>query len=268
MYSAIKTRGIDQEMTEQQIEIPMRDGSCDGFLYCPEGDGQWPGVLYFTDIGGIRSSNQAAAGRLAGQGYAVLLPNVFYRTGRTPLQPPLRSLTEDAAKQRLAELTQPLTPEHMESDSSSYVDFLNSQGCVRKGAMGVVGYCFTGKMALYAAAAKPDTITAAASFHGGGLFTDTPSSPHLALPRIKARLYFGHATNDRSMPEEAIAELDQALKNWGGKYESEVYKDAYHSWTTPDSPVYNAPQAERAFQKLTELFAETLNKRDGREEVA
>jgi carboxymethylenebutenolidase len=244
-------------MTERQIEIPMRDGSCDAFLYCPEG-GRWPGVVLLTDIGGIRASNREAAGRLANEGYAVLLPNVFYRTGRTPLQP-LRTLTTDEAKkQRMAELTQPLTPEAIEADATTYVTFLKAQDCVREGKMGVVGYCFTGKMVLYAAAAQPDTLAAAASFHGGGLVTDAPASPHLTLPRIKARLYFGHATNDRSMTEEAIVKLDQALQKWGGRYESEVYKDAYHSWTSSDSPVYNAPQAERAFQKLVELFAETV----------
>ncbi len=124
--------------------------------------------------------------------------------------------------------------------------------------MGVVGYCFTGKMAMHAAAACPDTIAAVASFHGGGLFNDGPTSPHLTLPRIKARLYFAHATNDRSMPEEAIAKLEQALASWGGKYESETYKGAHHSWTSSDSPVYNPPQAERAFHKLLELLRTTL----------
>jgi carboxymethylenebutenolidase len=256
-------------MTERQIEIPMRDGACDGFFYCPEGVGRWPGVLYLTDIGGIRASNREAADRLANEGYAVLLPNVFYRTGRTPLQPALRTLaTDEMKKQRMAELTQPLTPVSMEDDASTYVAFLKSQACVREGKMGVVGYCFTGKIALHTAAAQPDTIAAAASFHGGGLFTDAPTSPHLTLPRIKARLYFAHATNDRSMPEEAIAKLDRALAAWGGKYESEVYKDAYHSWTSSDSPVYNPQQAERAFQRLTELLAESLGKRDDHAEVA
>jgi carboxymethylenebutenolidase len=156
----------------------------------------------------------------------------------------------------------------MEEDAAAYVGFLASQGCVRPGTMGVVGYSFTGKMALHTAAALPDKIAAVASFHGGGLFTDAPTSPHLTLSRIKARLYFGHATNDRSMPEEAIAKLYRTLEAWGGKYESEVYKHAYHSWTSSDSPVYNAPQAERAFHKLTELFGETLGKRAGRAEVA
>ena len=114
-------------------------------------------------------------------------------------------------------------------------------------------------MALLTAYSCSDKIAAAASFHAGGLVTDAPNSPHLALqPFLNARLYFGHATHDRSMPAEAIEKLNDALGAWGGKYESEVYEGAFHSWTVPDSPVYNQPQAERAFQKLTDLFAETL----------
>src|SRR5262249_30875231 len=103
-----------------------------------------------------------------------------------------------------------------------------------------------------------DRISAAASFHGVRLFTDATISPHLALPRIKARLYFAHAVKDNSMPEEAIENLNRALEAWGGEFESEVYEDSYHGWTALDSPVYNPPQAERAFQKLTRLFAERL----------
>jgi carboxymethylenebutenolidase len=129
--------------------------------------------------------------------------------------------------------------------------------------MGVVGFCFAGGVALRIAAARPDRIAAAASFHGGGLATDAPTSPHLLLPRIQARLYFGHATQDRGMPAAAIEKLDRALDAWGGRYESKVYEGAFHGWTVPDSPVYNQPQAERAFQKLTELFAETLRNPQG-----
>ena len=111
------------------------------------------------------------------------------------------------------------------------------------------------------AAARPEQIAAAASFHGGRLYTDASTSPHLWLPRIKARLYFGHAVNDKSMPQEAIEKLNEALKAWGGRFESEIYEGAYHSWTTLDSPVYNKPQAERAFAKLKELFVSTLSQR-------
>ncbi len=120
--------------------------------------------------------------------------------------------------------------------------------------MRVVGYCLTGAMALRAAAARPDAVCAAASFHGGGLCTDSPASPHLVLPRVKARLYFGHADQDKSMPAGAIAKFEAALAAWGGRYESETYTGALHSWTVPDSPVFDQPQAERAFQKLAETL--------------
>jgi carboxymethylenebutenolidase len=123
----------------------------------------------------------------------------------------------------------------------------------------VVGHCFTGSLALRTAAARPDRIAAAASFHGGGLFTESPTSPHLALPRIQAHLYFAYAVQDRSMPEAAIEGLERALAAWGGEYQGEVYEGAYHGWTASDSPVYNPPQAERAFQKLVELFGKTLS---------
>jgi carboxymethylenebutenolidase len=129
---------------------------------------------------------------------------------------------------------------------------------VADGAMGVVGYCFTGGFAMRTAAARADRIGAAASFHGGGLCTDAPTSPHLVLPRVKARLYFGHAIEDRSMPPEAIAKLDAALAAWGGRYESETYAGARHGWTASDSSIHDPAQADRAFRKLTELLSEAL----------
>jgi carboxymethylenebutenolidase len=247
-------------MSEREIDIRTADGTCDAFLYLPDGkgNGPWPGVIYMPDIGGIRAANQESAKRLAGEGYAVLLVNVFYRTSHTPLTPPFRSLEGDARNRRMGELAGPLTPAAIERDANAYIDALAAQDGVAQGAMGGVGYCFTGKLAMYIAAARPEKIAAAASFHGGGLWTAAPDSPHLVLPRIKAQLYFGHATNDRSMPQEAIDNLETALKAWGGKYESEVYEGAFHSWTTLDSPVYNAPQAERAYKKLVDLLKATL----------
>jgi carboxymethylenebutenolidase len=113
-------------------------------------------------------------------------------------------------------------------------------------------------MAMRIAAAFPDRVVAVATFHAGRLFVDTPQSPHLLLPRIKGSLYFGHAVQDKSMPQEAIEKLEGALRGWGGKFESETYEGAFHSWTTLDSPIYNQPQAERAFAKLTELFSSSL----------
>ena len=245
---------------ETSIEIKTSDGVADGILFQPDGEGPWPGAIHLTDIVGIRASHLEMAKRLSSEGYVVLLPNIFYRTGRPPMFDSPFKLGEEKSMKRMAELSGPLTPEAMERDASPFVDFLSSQESVRRGPLGVVGYCFTGSMAMRFAAARPDKIAALASFHGGGLCTDSPTSPHLLLPRIKARLYFGHAFEDRSMPKEAIEKLDRALQAWGGKYESEVYEGARHGWTVPQAgnPVYNQPQAERAFGKLTQLFAETL----------
>lgn len=245
-------------MIEEEIEIHTKDGTSDGVFYNPDGEGRFPGVIFLTDIGGIRPATRDMARRLAAEGYCVLLPNVFYRSGRPPLWDFPRKLGEERTMKRIAELSAPVTPEAMGRDASDYVDFLPSQDSVSAGVMGVVGHCFTGPMALRTAATRPDRIAAAASFHGVRLFTDDPASPHLLLPRVKARLYFAHAVEDHSMPEEAIEKFHRALEAWGGKFESEIYEGAYHGWTALDSPVYNGPQAERAFQKMTTLFAETL----------
>jgi len=248
-------------MIDEEIEIRATDGTVDGVLFRPEGERHSPGVIFLTDIGGIRPATRDMARRLAEEGYCVLMPNVFYRSGRPPLWDFPRRLGEERTMKRIAELGAPVTPEAMERDALDYVEFLAAQDSVAEGAMGVVGHCFTGPMAMRAAAALPDRIAAAASFHGVRLFTDDPTSPHLVLPRVKARLYFAHAVEDKSMPEEAIEKFNRALEAWGAsgnRYESEIYEGAYHGWTAPDSPVYNGAQAERAFKKLTTLFAETL----------
>lgn len=245
-------------MVEEEVKIRTADGASDGVLYRPEDATRQPGVIHLTDIGGIRPAQRDMARRLAGLGYTVLMPNVFYRTRRPPMFDFPFNMAEERTQTRLAELRGPLTPEAIEHDAASYVDFLAASPAVGEGAMGVVGYCFAGALALRVAAARPDRIAAAASFHGGGLWTDAPTSPHLVLPRVKARLYFGHATEDRSMPQSAIDKLVLALQAWGGEYQSEVYAGAYHGWTTPDSPVYNQPEADRAFGKLGELLAASV----------
>jgi carboxymethylenebutenolidase len=245
-------------MIEERIEIATPDGIADAVILRPEGKGPSPGVIHLTDIGGIRPAPLGMARRQAEQGYVVLVPNVFYRTGRPPLFDFKPDFGDERTMRRFAELAAPLTPEAMARDASSYVDALHAHPSVSASGIGVIGYCFTGAMAIRTAATRPDRIGVAASFHGGGLYTDTPHSPHLVLPRVKARLYFAHAENDRSMPADAIDKLDRALEAWAGNHESEVYEGAFHGWTVPDSPVYNEPQAERAFTRLKELFANAL----------
>lgn len=247
-------------MIERPIEIRTPDAITDGFLITPEKDGRWPGVLYLTDIFGIRETSRGMAGRLAAEGYTILLPNLFYRNGKPPIFNFPFKLDDERFVKRMNEIRAPLTPDAMDRDLAAYIDFLAKQSSVSGHAFGAVGFCFSGQMALRAAAVRPDQIAAAASFHGGGLYTDAPTSPHTLLPRVKARLYFGHAIDDRSMPKEAIEKFDRALAAWGGRYESEMYQ-AHHGWSVPDNPAYNEPEAERAYKKLISLFSSTLKRK-------
>jgi carboxymethylenebutenolidase len=122
----------------------------------------------------------------------------------------------------------------------------------------VVGYCFTGAMALRTAAVSAGGVAAAASFHGGRLVTDETESPHTRIPEVKGELYFGHAVEDQSMPPDAIEKLNDALKGWGGKYQSEVYQGARHGWTVPGREVYDEKQAARHYEKLFDLLKRNL----------
>ncbi len=244
-------------MIEQTLEFTIGGASVEALLLKPDDIGTFPGIVFLTDIWGIQPANIAMARRLADKGFAVLMPNALWRYSR--IQPGGFEPAEAAEKHKaLGQLFASLTAADMESDGPAYVDFLLAQQGVAPGKAGVVGYCFTGAFAVRMAAASPDTVEAAASFHGGRLVTDAPDSPHRQLPRIKARLYFGHAVEDRSMTADQIATLEQALRDWHGAFQSETYQGALHGWTVPGRDVYNELQAERAFEKLVELFEATL----------
>lgn len=240
-------------MIEHAFEIPTLNTEV--LLIQPEGEA--PGIVFLTDIWGIRPANIAMARRLAEKGFAVLVPNVFHRWSRIT---PDGFEHGDAAEQRkrLGELFRALTPDQMESDGAAYVDFLLAQRGVKPGKVGVVGHCFTGQMAVHIAAAVPDRVAAAASFHGGFLVKDAPDSVHSILPRVTARLYFAHAVDDESMTAQQIETLEAALRDWHGAFQSETYAGALHGWTVPGRDVYNELQAERAFEKEVELFDATL----------
>lgn len=246
-------------MNEKDLQLTVPDGTVDAVLFTPEDGRPLPGVLFIPDIASIRDTTRQMARRLAAEGYTVLMPNPFYRTSRPPVFSFPRKLGDSAWMKRIGELSAPLTPAGLEKDLAVYLDTLASQPATAKGKFGVVGFCIGGGIALRAAAVRPELVGAVASFHGGGLYkSDDPASPHLVLPRVKARLYFGHATDDKSMDADAIAHFEEALRAWGGQFESEVYEGAHHGWTVPDNPAYKEPQAERAYAKLTGLFREAL----------
>ena len=244
-------------MIEQTIEIPTADGVTEALLVRPDSNDPLPAIINLTDGLGFRPAFAEQSKRIAERGYVVLAPNIFYRVSKSPVFPFEPDFSKDSTRERFNELKAPLTPVAMERDGSAYIDFLASQPFVGSGPMGVIGFCFAGKFALLVAAARPDRVAAVASFHGGGLFTDTIDSPHLVLPRVKARLYFGHATNDQSMSTEAIEKFEWALRSWSGDYQSEMY-DAKHGWMIPGGRVYDPAEAERGFERLMLLFDETL----------
>ena len=245
-------------MIGQQVEIPTADGTIDALLVRPDTTETLPGVIELTDGLGFRPAHADLSKRIAERGYVVLTPNIFYRTTKPPAFDFEPDFPSERAMNRFRELTGPLTPDAMVRDGSAYIDFLAAQPLVSRGPMGVVGFCFAGQFALRMAAARPDRIAAAASFHGGGLVTDTDRSPHLVLPQVKARLYFGHAVNDASMPADAIEKLGRALQAWCGPYENETYDGALHGWMVPGGKAYNPECAERGFAKLIALLDSTL----------
>jgi carboxymethylenebutenolidase len=244
-------------MIEQNLEIRAADGTTEAHLVRPDSSDPLPAVIQLTDIFGLRPAFIDQAKRIAERGYVVLTPNIFYRTSKLPVFTFEPDFTDQRTRDRVGELREPLKIGAMERDGSAYVSFLASQPFVSKGPMGVVGFCFSGKFALLTAACCPERIAAVASFHGAGLFTDTIDSPHLVLPRVHASLYFGHATNDNTMPTEAIEKFEWALQSWGGDYQSEVY-EAKHGWMIPGRDVYDPENASRGFDKLMHLLEDSL----------
>ena len=132
-------------MREEKVEIKTADGTADAFVYAPDGQGPWPAVLYYPDGIGIRPAFHQMAQRLAGEGYVVLLPNIYYRTTTGPFFDFPLDFNDPKTRQRFVELSGPLTPPAMERDALGYLEFLGQRSDVN-GRMGVVGYCLTGRM--------------------------------------------------------------------------------------------------------------------------
>src|SRR5208337_4893166 len=180
------------EMSDTDVEVKTPSGVCDAALVRPQGEGRWPAVILFPDAFGLRPTMRDMAKRLAQDGYTVLVPNPYYRSAKAPGLPLGFDFNNPADRQKLAALRAPLTSDAVMQDAKAYVAYLDSQASVKRAAkVGVVGYCMGGPMTLQAAAAMPSRVGAGASFHGGGLVTDRPDSPHLLVRKIKARYYFG-----------------------------------------------------------------------------
>ena len=239
------------------MDIATRDGTCPCHVYRPAGAGPCPAVLVFMDGLGIRPALLAVGERLAGHGYFVLLPDLYYRSG--PYQPmDARAIFADPAMRKLLadKFRVHTTLSNVMSDAGAFLDALAAQPDVKPRRIGVAGYCMGGSMALAAAGTYPERIAAAASFHGGGLATDAPDSPHRLAPRIRATVYVAGATEDPSFPDEMKLRLEEALTNAGVDHVSTY--PARHGWVFRDTPVYDAAASERHWRALVELFDSTL----------
>ena len=244
-----------QAVSEADIDVTTPDGVADCYFAHPA-SGAHPGVLIWPDAFGLRSAKKQMGRRLAESGYSVLVVNQYYRTQRAPI---VNTTDFAAERDTLMPLMGSLNADTQTRDAMAFIRFLDSQPAVdpsRK--MGTMGYCMGGPFTMRTAAAVPDRIGAAASFHGGGLVTDQANSPHLLVPEMKAHYLFAIAENDDNNQPEAKDVLRDAFALAGLPAEIEVYAGAMHGWCPPDSNVYHEAQAERAWSRLLALFESAL----------
>ncbi|TPL95396.1 dienelactone hydrolase family protein [Mesorhizobium sp. B2-3-12] len=244
-------------MTKQDLQIRTHDGVAKARLFRSAKASPFKaGVILYQDAFGPRPALDGMAERLAGEGYTVLVPDLFYRNAPYGPFDAKTAFTVEETKVALMALVTGTTQAMTISDSSAFLDALASEGVT--GPIGTVGYCMGGARALNAAATYPDRIKAAASFHGGNLASDAEDSPHRKAASIKARVYVGMAGVDRSFPAEQSTRLAEALRTAEVDHVLENYVGMAHGWCVPDHSVFNAAGAERHWKRLTDLFAETL----------
>ena len=242
----------------KSVAIKTADGTADGYFVAPT-TGKHPAVLIWPDIMGLRPSFQQMADRLAESGYAVLVVNQFYRSTKAPFLKAGESFDQPEVRARIMPWREKLTTAATTSDAQAFTDFLDAQKQVdTKRGMASTGYCMGGPMTMITAALKPNRVRAGASFHGGGLVTDKPDSPHLMVPRMKASYLFAIAENDDARAPTDKDTLRAAFAAAKLPAEIEVYKGTMHGWCPPDSKVYNAAQADRAWGRMLALFDKAL----------
>ncbi|MEM7220425.1 MAG: dienelactone hydrolase family protein [Pseudomonadota bacterium] len=247
-----------KRLTERDVRVPTPDGEADAFFVAPT-RGRCPGVLIWPDILGLRPAFRQMARRLAGDGYAVLVVNPYYRQARSPVVEEGASFRDPATRERVMPLARSLTAATNERDARAFVAFLDAQPeSDPRRKIGTMGYCMGAAMTVRSAAAQPDRIGAGASFHGGRLVTDRPDSPHLLVPTTKASYLYAIADNDDKQQPDAKDALRAAYADASLDAEIEVYEGAMHGWCVPDSAAYHEQQAERAWARLLVLFSKAL----------
>jgi carboxymethylenebutenolidase len=246
-------------MSRTDVTVTTEDGVCAATLHTPSGGGSWPAVILYPDAGGVRETFSAMADRLAGLGYAVLLPDVYYRSGGYAPFDLATVFSDPAERERLSALATSVTAAMIVRDAGAFLGFLEGRSEVSGAGVGTTGYCMGGRMSLIAAGHHPDRIAAAASFHGGRLAAeDDPDSPYLLADRIRAAVYVAVAENDSSFPPEQHERLEQALKSAGVRHTINTYPAA-HGFAVPDNPTYDSAADERHWAALTDLYGGNLH---------
>lgn len=239
------------------IEIETQDGRCQTHSYHPEAPGPWPAVVVFMDGIGMRSAVLDIGARIAGAGYYAFLPDLFYRVGYkgeygvSPFSDPT------SRADLMTRIIPSASAANVMRDMEPFLAHIDAQPNVRRGQIGITGYCMGGRLSLYAAGHFGDRIAAAASYHGGGLATDAPDSPHTLAPRIKARVYVAGAIEDRGFDDAQKERLERALSDAGVDHKIETYP-ARHGWVPADTPVHDQVAGERHWETLLDLFGHTL----------
>ncbi|HEX4246964.1 MAG TPA: dienelactone hydrolase family protein [Pseudonocardia sp.] len=245
-------------MPRTEVTIDTEDGSCAATLHTPAGDGGWPAVILYADAGGVRDTFYAMADRLAGLGYAVLLPNFYYRVGEYEPFDVATAFGDPAERERLMKLSASLTGEMAVRDGAAYLEFLAGRSEVTGTGVGTTGYCMGGRLSLITAGSYPDRVAAAASFHGGRLADpEDTHSPYLFADRIRATVHVAAAENDASFPPEQYERLEHALTTAGVRHTMATYAAA-HGFAVPDNPTYDRAAAERHWTALTDLYGAAL----------
>lgn len=246
------------EVTESEVMIKTPDGNCDAHFVHPV-SGAHAAVLVWTDIFGLRPAFRAMGKRMAESGYSVLTVNPFYRVQKAPTSPPNPNFGDPATRDSLMKLMNALTPATHNTDAKAFVAWLDAQPSVdKKRKIGTTGYCMGGPIVMRTVAAVPTRVGAGATFHGGGLTTKAPDSPHLLIPQMKASMLICIADNDDQKEPESKDILRKAFDDAKVPAEIEVYKGAQHGWCPPDTQAYNKDLAEKAWARLLVLFGKAL----------
>lgn len=244
------------------VKIETRDGVCDAWFVVPT-TGRHPAVLVWPDVMGPRPAFWQMAWRLAESGYAVLVVNPYYRSREAPFVKPGEQWSQPEVRARITPWRDALTTAHTVSDADALVNWLDQQEQVdgRRG-MASSGYCGGGAMAMRTAAARPDRVRAGASFHGAGLATGEPDSPHLLVAQMRAEFLFAIADSDDQDNPQQKDLVRAAFTAAGLPAEIEVYRGTLHGWCPPDNQVHNKPRAEQAWTRQRALLQRALGTTD------